>query len=255
MQTTVSNREFTAALSDPEKATPEGIRGPDRKKSAKRFDIYRNNVIYGLIEALGDIFPAVERLVGENFFRDMARLYIRANPPDSPLLFRYGKAMPDFLATFEPVAHLSYLPDIARIELAWLDAFHAADRSCFSAADLAAAPESQLDDLRLTPHPATRVIRSRSAAVSIFSATRSGASLSEIDPTAPEDGLVTRPGHDVQIRRLPPGAATFLQSLIDGARLADAAEAAGLEYAEFDLPAAIRAMLEAGAFNKRGQET
>ena len=242
MQMTVSNQEFTTALSDPEKAAPEGIRGPDRKKSAKRFDIYRNNVIYGLIEALGDIFPAVERLVGVSFFRDMARLYIRANPPESPLLFRYGKAMPDFLATFEPVAHLAYLPDVARIELAWLDAFHAADRSCFSAADLAAAPESELDDLRLTPHPAMRVIRSPCAAVSIFSATRSGASLSEIDPAAPEDCLLTRPGHDVEIRRLPPGAAVFLQSLVDGARLADAAEAAGRDYAEFDLPAAIRAI-------------
>ncbi|MBW8639158.1 DNA-binding domain-containing protein [Hoeflea sp. WL0058] len=254
MQATVSNREFTTALSDPEKPAPEGIRGQDGKKSAKRFDIYRNNVVVGLIDALGDIFPAVARLVGEGFFRDMARLYIRANPPNSPLLFRYGRSMPDFLETFEPVAHLAYLPDVARIELAWLDAFHAADTSCFSAADLGAVPESELDDLRLTPHPATRIIRSRSAAVSIVSATRSGAGLADINPTAPEDGLVTRPVLDVQLRRLPPGAAVFLQSLVDGACLADAAEAAERDCAEFDLPLAIRAMLESGAFSQRGEE-
>ncbi|GKX35035.1 MAG: DUF2063 domain-containing protein [Rhizobiaceae bacterium MnEN-MB40S] len=254
MQTTVSNREFTTALSDPDTPAPKGIKGPDRKKSAKRFDIYRNNVVVGLIDALGEIFPAVARLVGEQFFRDMARLYIRANPPNSPLLFRYGRSMPDFLATFEPVAHLAYLPDVARIELAWLDAFHAADTSCFSAADLGAVPESELDDLRLTPHPASRIIRSRWAAVSIVSTTRSGASLADIDPTAPEDGLVTRPGYNVQLRRLPPGTATFLQSLIDGARLADAAEAAGRDCTEFDLPLALRAMLEAGAFSQRREE-
>ena len=62
---------FAAALLDPDRRVPDGISGPDGKRANKRFSVYRNNVTVGLIDALGEIFPAVKRLVGSDFFRDL----------------------------------------------------------------------------------------------------------------------------------------------------------------------------------------
>ncbi|MCP4315312.1 MAG: DUF2063 domain-containing protein [Hyphomicrobiales bacterium] len=240
---------FSDALLDPDLPTPKGIVGPKGKKAAKRFNVYRNNVTVGLVGALADIFPAVHRLVGDEFFRAMARIYVQTEQPSSPLLFRYGAGFPAFLKTFEPVAKLTYLPDVARIERAWLDAYHAADTPVMDPADLGAIAPEDLADQRFITHPATFVVRSNFAAVSIFAANRAGKDLSGIDPLIAEDGLITRREFDVEIRQLPAGAAAFLQALAGGATLGEAAGSAVEQSEDFDLAAAIAAMLEAGAFS------
>ena len=250
---TVTLSGFSAAIRDPDMPAPAGIVGPDGKGAVKRFNVYRNNVTVGLVNALADTFPAVQRLVGEAFFNAVARVYVRTEPPTSPLLFRYGTGFADFLERFEPARTLPYLADVARLERAWLDAYHAADSAVLDAAELGAVAPEDLALQRFVRHPAAVVLRSRFAAVSIFSANRSGAPVSAIDPDVPEDGLITRAGHDVEIRHLPPGGAAFLNALILGHTLGDAAEAAVAEAEDFDLAAAIAAMLEAGVFASLGQ--
>lgn len=83
-------REFAAALLDPERPTPSGIIGPDGDVCPKRFAVYRNNVVVGLTEILKAAYPAARRLVGEEFFDAMAGIYVRAEPPRSPILLEYG---------------------------------------------------------------------------------------------------------------------------------------------------------------------
>ena len=203
---------------------------------------------------MADTFPAVRRLVGEQFFNAMARVYVQAEPPSSPLLFRYGETFPDFLERFEPAQKLVYLPDVARLERAWLDAYHAADAEPLNPAVLGTIGPEDLPGLRFVAHPASRVLRSQFAAVTIFSVNRSGAEMPAINPATAKDGLITRAGTDVEVRNLPPGGAAFLAALIDGRTLCGAAELATAETDEFDLAAAIAAILEAGAFAGLSQQ-
>jgi len=240
---------FGAALLDPDLPLPEGVIGPRGKNAKKRFAVYRNNVTVSLVNALADIFPAVQRLVGEGFFRDMARVYLAEEPPRSALLFEYGGGFAAFLERFEPVSKLPYLPDVARMERAWLDAFHAADADPLQSDSLAAIPPVSLGEATFTPHPATRIVRSRFAAVSIFSANREKQLVDGIRPLDPEDGLITRPFEAVQVRQLPPGAAGFFEALVAGTTLSEAAGLTLEKYAGFDLPSAISAMLVAGVFS------
>ncbi len=239
---------FGRALLDPDVATPTVVAGPKSKAATKRYNVYRNNVTVSLINALAAAFPATLRITGVDFFRAMARFYVRATPPTSPLLFEYGRDFPDFIERYEYAQSVPWLADVARIERAWLDAYHAADVQPLMPRDLAAIPSDRLPNTVLKPHPATRVIRSRFSAVTIFTASRSDGPASRVEVVEPEDALLTRPALEVEVRRLPPGGAIFLSRLMTGESLGAAASAAFSESPSFDLPANIRGLLEAGAF-------
>jgi Putative DNA-binding domain len=239
---------FARALLDPDLATPNVVAGPKSKAAVKRYNVYRNNVTVSLINALAAAFPATLRITGVDFFRAMARLYVRATPPASPLLFDYGRDFPDFIERYEYAQSVPWLAEVARIERAWLDAYHAADVQPLMPHELAGISAEQLSNIVLEPHPATRVIRSRFSAIAIFTASRSDGPDSHIEVVDPEDALVTRPAQEVEVRRLPPGGAIFLSSLIAGVSLGAAASAAFSESPSFDLPGNIRGLLEAGAF-------
>jgi hypothetical protein len=239
---------FASALLDPRSGTPTVVTGPNEKAAIRRYNVYRNNVTVSLIDALAAVFPATQRLTGVEFFRAMARFYVRAVPPTSPLLFEYGRDFPDFITTYEWARPTPWLADVARVERAWLDAYHAAEQGTLGSEALAAFPSDQLADAVFVPHPATRIVSSGFAAVSIFVANRTEGPVGSIDATPPEDALITRPGLDVVVRRLPAGGAMFLRQLVSGETLAAAAAATFQVSAAFDLSANIAGMIEAGAF-------
>jgi Putative DNA-binding domain len=239
---------FAAALLDPDGATPAAVAGPNGKSARKRYSVHRNNVTVSLVNALAAVFPATMRITGVDFFRAMARFHVRATPPTSPLLFEYGRDFPDFIDRYEYARSMPWLADVARIERAWLDAYHAADVEPLAPQLLASIPPERLAEAVLTPHPATRIVCSRFPALTIFAANRSDGPVGRIAATEPEDALTTRSGLEVIVRRLPPGGAIFLQSLIAGKPLGAAAAAALADTPVFDLSANIAAMLEAGAF-------
>jgi Putative DNA-binding domain len=239
---------FASALIDPTRPTPVGVTGPRGKGAVKRYNVYRNNVTVSLIDALAAIYPAVQRITGTDFFRAMARFHVRATPPTSPLLFEYGRDFPAFIQSYEYAQDLPWLADVARIERAWLDAYHAADLPPLPPGALAEVPADRVGELILTAHPATRVVRSDYPAVAIFAMNRADGHVASLRSSAAEDALVTRPGFEVEVRLLPTGNATFLGRLIDGDTLAVAADAAFAETSSFDLPASLAGMIEAGVF-------
>jgi len=239
---------FAKGLTDPTCPTPGGLNGPRGKGALKRYNVYRNNVTVSLIDALVAIYPAVQRITGAEFFRAMARFHVRASPPASPLLFEYGRDFPDFIESYEYAQKMPWLADVARIERAWLDAYHAADAPPLAGAAMMQVPADRLGDIIFRIHPATRIVRSAYPAVAIFAMNRADAPVTSLKSNAAEDALVTRPDMEVEVRLLPPGNATFLASLIDSATLAEAASKALTETSSFDLSASIAGMIEAGVF-------
>ncbi|KAG1451921.1 hypothetical protein G6F57_016049 [Rhizopus arrhizus] len=151
--------EFASALLDPERAVPEGLVGPDGEPSARRFAVYRNNVFVGLTDALRAGFPCVVKLVGDEFFAAMARVFAAATPPSSPVLLHYGAEFPDFIASFPPAEPLPYLADVARIERAATEAYHAHEAEPLAPSVLAGVPPDQASMLRFRLHPSVRLVR------------------------------------------------------------------------------------------------
>jgi hypothetical protein len=239
---------FAPGLTHPELATPKGVVAAPGKGVVKRYDVYRNNVTVSLIDALAAIYPAVQRITGVEFFRAMARSHVRATPPSSPLLFEYGRDFPAFIETYEHALDMPWLADTARIERAWLDAYHAADTAPLAAEAFAGIDPGSLAHVCFVPHPATRIVRSRYPAVAIFAMNRAAGPVTPLYSSDAEDALVTRPEYDVIVSRLPAGSAAFLLALFEGMPLGAAAQAGFDESDTFDLPASLAAMISAGVF-------
>lgn len=240
--------DFAAGLTNPGYAAPADVIARPGKGVARRYNVYRNNVTVSLIEALAAIYPAVQHITGVEFFRAMARFHVRATPPTSPLLFEYGRDFPVFIASYEYARDMPWLADTARIERSWLDAYHAADATPLDAASLTAVHPASLAELRFTPHPAARVLRSPYPSVSIFTMNKSDGPVTPLRSSDAEDALITRPAHDVIVTRLPSGGAVFLESLLAGAPLGMAASAAFQAEPAFDLSANLAGMISAGVF-------
>ena len=218
----VDQSAFAAALFDPSKS-PEGLVGPTGAPAGKRLDVYRNNVAVSLTEALETAFPVLRQLLGAEFFAAMAGVFLRQHPPRTPLLMFYGADMPNFLAGFPPVAHLPFLADIARLELARREAYHAADARPVAPDALASVPPEDLPGVRLTLAPALRLVASPHPVVGIWRANAEGG------PTPArlaETALVTRPGFDPEVDALPPADGALVAALQAGQPLGEAIETA-----------------------------
>jgi hypothetical protein len=237
----MSQSAFRAALLDPDRPAPPGLTDPDGRPAGRRFDVYRNNVTVSLTEALRQCFPVVRKLVGDDFFTAMAREHLRAHPPTSPILMFYGAAMPDFLANFPPVAHLGYLPDIGRLELALRHAYHAADATPVAADALGALAPEMFLATRIRLAPALHLIRSDWPIHAIWHANMSGGAAPK--QRRAEDVLILRPAFDPMPHLLPEGAASFIETLSRGGTVGAAIEATPT----LDLTATLSLLISGGA--------
>ena len=236
--------EFAGALLSLARPAPTCLKGAAQGRAERRFAVYRNTVAAGLIEALQARFPVVERLVGEDFFRAMARAYVALEPPSSPLLFRYGDGFPDFIARFTPAAPLPYLADVARLEYARGFAYHAADRDPLPPASFAALDKGRLADFTVTLHPSAVIVASAFPILSIWLANQAE-TVTPLRHRGAESALVSRPYLDVETRRLQPGTDAFLLALKSGSTIG-AAVAVGAEAStEFSAAEALATLIGA----------
>lgn len=237
---------FAGALLDADRPVPGCVTSYTARAPQKRFAVYRNNVVAGLIAALRTQFPVSERIVDDEFFADAARVYIETQPPRSPILVAYGYGFPDFIAGFAPAAEIDYLADVARLEVARTRAYHAADAVPLDLARWQAIDPQALAGVRVTLHPSVEILRSPHPIVTIWAMNSGEAELAAIDDWAGEDAVIARPQLDVTVRKLPAGGAAFLAALATGATLGDAAQTAATDHPDFDLAANLAGLIGAG---------
>lgn len=245
----MSEQNFSAALFNPDLSIPAGLTTWNGSDPAQRFGIYRNNIIVSLIDALADTFEVTQELVGEEFFRAMARLYACAHPPHSRIMAFYGASFPEFIAKFPPAACLPYLADVARLEYLRVIAHHAADLPGVGADAVASAfsDDAALGTLGITLHPSVAVLASGSAVVSLWAAHQGIMELSTVAPDLPETALVLRHGLDVEVMQIPVAAGVFINALQQGYSLDTAAANAAHIDDEFDLIGVLSLLLQKSA--------
>ncbi|WP_199917089.1 DNA-binding domain-containing protein [Parazoarcus communis] len=245
VQTDSMQADFACALLDPAQDLPGGLCTWNGSDPARRFAVYRNNVVVSLVDALAETFPVCSALVGEVFFRAMARAFVAERPPQSRVLAFYGRDFPAFVEDFPPAASVPYLADVARLEMLRLEACHAADVEALPAEAIAgvlAAPE-QLPVLRIHAHPSVAVLNSRYAVHSLWAAHQGEGELEAVDPMLAQAVMVLRVGLDVHSIALTTGVGVFIEHFVQGAELAVAQQAAAACDPDFDLVAALGTLL------------
>lgn len=215
------------------------------------FAVYRNTVLKGCIDALQANYPAVTRLVGEEWLRAAAALYARDALPAQPMLLQYGADFPAFLAQFEPAADLPYLPGVARLDRCWTEAHAAASENALAPAAVTQLASGNFFRMRLQPHAATRWAWFADAPVyTIWSRNRSEQAIDGDIDWRPEGALLTRPQDAVQWRVMNHAGCAFLDACAAGGTLADAARTALEAHPDADLGRLMSSLLEAGAFSR-----
>lgn len=203
----------------------DGTRDPgpglvrERGLSARqRLDVYRHNTRIVQGDALEAIYPAVRRLVGEEFFANMAVLYGDRHPSRHGDLRRFGAHLAEFIEAFEPLAAYAYLPDVARLEWACHEALHAPTRN--------GEPPRTGGAQRLAPH--VRLPRSPFPVARIweYALGEHGPDTPRLDieGLGPDHLLVMRPRLNVQVLAVDPAQWHWLARFRDGPRVPQAAD-------------------------------
>lgn len=245
----IDQADFARALLDPERLPPADLRTWNGSDPTARLAVYRNNVMVSLLGVLTDAFPVTRELVGEAFFRAMGQCFVRAQPPQSPVMAEYGGGFADFIAGFVPARTLPYLPDVARLEWLRLVALHAADAELLAAERIAAllAEQPDLAGWRLRLHPSFAVLRTDYAAVSIWAAHQGAGELAALDPDQGESAWIVRPDLEVAVIPVDPAAGAFAAALLEGLPLAAAIAAVHEAGLHLDLPATLAGLIRARA--------
>ena len=227
---------FASALLTPGHPCPDGVFSSNGADPASRFAVYRNNVHSSLINALAAAHPVTLQLVGDEFFRAMAGLYVQACPPSSALMSEYGSTFAGFIQAFEPAASVPYLADVARLERLRVGAYHAADITPLDHQRIALQLRSPTDlgRLRLQLHPSLATLASPYAVVAIWAAHQGGTSAT-FDPWHAQAALVLRQGLEVKVFAIDSGTVAFIDSLNHGDELEHAVAQALDRSSQFNL--------------------
>lgn len=240
--------DFTASVLNPNAPIPDGVSDPNGQACPKRFSVYRNNVVHSLISALSDAYPAIMQDVGPEFFEAMAGLYVRQNPPKSPLMMFYGQDFSSFLRGFKPAAQREYLVDLAQLEASMRDAYHAADDAILDPKELSGLEGDDLMSARFGFRSSAILLKSSYPVLSIWMYQMQGTTMP--DQAGTENILITRPALDVQMVHLTAAQYVFFDRLKGGIQLGEAFDTALSIQPDFDLGAALGLAFQSSCFSQ-----
>jgi hypothetical protein len=215
----------------------------ERIAADARLRIYRHHVFDSLSTALAATFSTVQTLVGDGFFRALAREYIAATPPAGPVLSEYGADFAAFIARHERARDMVYLADSARLDWALTRAYGSDGGTALTAGQLAATAPEALGDLRLRLRAGASLLRSPYPIDQIWAISR-GEESGTVDLSSGGVALVVfQRDDDAAFARLSRGEWALLEDCDGATGLADALERATATDLSFDFTAVLPRLL------------
>ena len=245
-------QRFAAAIRDGDGAAFAGEidAGANGPSALDRLAVYRNNWREGFRNALASGFPVLARLVGPDYFRQLALEFLAAHPSRSGDLEHIGAALPGFLERRFADSAYVYLGDVAALEWACQQVLAAADHAAATADALRAVDPAAYGALRFGLHPAARLLASSFPVSRIWHSNQPSAEVESIDLTSGGEQLLVRCGAaGLELHHLRPGEFALAQALAEGSDLGDALAATHDAAPDADLASALHRLIAVGALD------
>lgn len=210
-------------------------------------EVYRNNYRGNLHDALTGAYPVIVQLVGDEFFRYLAKNHIAHHQSRSENLHHYGAALASFLRGFTAARELPYLPDMAALEWACHTAYFTKDTTPLALENLAQIPPGQYPDLIF--HTACQMVPSHYPIAAIWQAHQpdmDGDFHIDLDKGGCV-ALVSRREFVVQVHELSASVADWLQRIQTGETLGTATTATLEHFPDFDLQTTLLRLIDYAA--------
>lgn len=153
-------KHFLQAIAPMATHAPEGLRF--KPGHAARMQIFRDNLLFGLCDALAETYEVTSHLLGPSF-NAAARDYVIRHPMTCADRNLYGEDFAEFLVKVSELTHLEGLPDMARLEWALHMAHGADDHPVLGFDDL-------LRDEIVAGHPSARLVSAQYDAFALHEA-------------------------------------------------------------------------------------
>lgn len=205
-----------STLLNPQRGTP----GHDR------LAVYASGYRVRIREALAEVYEAVRHVLGDRVFRELADTYAGAHASCDYNLSLTGRDLPRFLLSAPLTKRLPFLPDLARLEWAVCQAFHAHEQPPLDLARLAAITPETWELLRLIFQPSVSCVASAWPILDIWEARHRPRAAIDIPlMDRPQRVLVYRHGSEVRCRALEAQPYRVFERLVGGQPLGRVCEA------------------------------
>ena len=228
---------FIDTINDgPDRLDPALFDGP-AERVLLGLKAHANTISHARIVALEETFPLTRQHLGDAAFNALTRDFAETDAARASDANSIGLFFPDTLGD-------TATRELAQIEWAWLESYHAAEATPFTLRDLAALDQAALLALPVAPHPSARMVD-----VSMPIA----AALQELAGQQPAALLIVRP--DAEVRLVPLDAvqlAVFVASAQKSATLGNLLTTAIEQTGEQAPLEPILHLIGAGALVKTG---
>lgn len=174
-------------------------------------------------EALAEVYEAAEHIVGAPAFRELATAYAAAYPSHDANLTLVGRSLSQFLSWYPLTKQLPFLPDLARLEWAVCESFHAFDQAPMDAARLTELPLEAWERARLVFQPSVRLVASEWPILDLWQARLTSRDEVSVELAGrAQHVLVSRRGVQVRCELIDEQQHTLLDRLLAGQTIGDA---------------------------------
>lgn len=190
---------------------------------AGALEVYRTGYVARLTEQLGETYATVWRVLGDDGFFALCARYIAGHASTSYNLSDYGRGFAAFLEGSDEAADAPFLVELAGLELAFHDVFHAAAHTPVDTAALASL--GCLDGVRFVFGSSVRVLSFERAVHTLFRH-RNDEAMPDVDIDVAEHVVLYKDGEEVLARTLDAASQCALAALARGAAIDEALERA-----------------------------
>ena len=218
------------------------IRSDRRLRAIERINIYVNAYFYRVLECLKEEYPACLAVIGSNDFAGLAHDYLVWWPPTEPSIFYAGRYLAEFLRNHSLAECFPFIAELARLERATLEIFHAPDAPTLTGEAMRAIPAHQWPTLELRSHPGVEILCGEWRVSEVLSAVERGDKW--LEPVQETNAVIVwRRGASVHYRVLEDAETNALALLQKGASFATVCEAIAIANSSSDQVALIGELL------------